>query len=176
MAKPRITPENISDVRPEASEEKKVLNNVAEKPPVVESAKKTTEENKAAKQAQKKEKIQPKEESEDNASPEPKEEQKSPTELSSREIEKIGNARERGQREFWAKEPQVQVYIPFNPGEENLKTVPDYTLDINGAKLSYSKGEYHSVPESVAKTIMDSLNQTNKALRTKRAENVSELV
>ena len=64
-------------------------------------------------------------------------------------------------KEKLSKQPKKSIFIPFEQGEK-----PGVTLSVtlNGYRLNIRKGVYVEVPSQVADVVMDSLNQTAKAM------------
>lgn len=60
-----------------------------------------------------------------------------------------------------SKQPKVRIIIPREKGESEGSYE---TVQINGYTLQIKKGVYVEVPQQVADIIMDSLDQTEKAL------------
>ena len=57
-------------------------------------------------------------------------------------------------------QPKVTIMVPLEPGEAYGSTIP---VTLNGYRYTIRKNVYVSVPEQVAKVIMESLKQTNAA-------------
>lgn len=55
---------------------------------------------------------------------------------------------------------KVTIMVPLDPGEAEGSTIP---VTLNGYRYTIRKNVYVSVPEQVAKVIMESLKQTNAA-------------
>lgn len=53
------------------------------------------------------------------------------------------------------KEPKIKLFIPKKDSEKGDVFLP---VRINDWSMEYKKGEWHEMPESVAKLVMDSLN------------------
>lgn len=64
-------------------------------------------------------------------------------------------------KEKLSKQPKVRIIIPRDKGESEGSYE---TVQINGYTLQIMKGVYVDVPQQVAEIIMESLNQTERAL------------
>lgn len=59
-----------------------------------------------------------------------------------------------------AKEPKVRIFIPLGIGEVRGAASAIETVTINGYRQVFKKGDYHTVPQSVADQIEQHYNMT----------------
>lgn len=92
-----------------------------------------------------------------------------PTEA--RRIERVWKADQKKMKEHLEAQPKVSIMIPLNAGEkpENGQKVP-FTVNLNGYRQEYPRGEFITVPKQIAEMIQERLESEGKIGRQWRID------